>query len=397
MGRSDVADVQSRAARPWEALPSDLADLLRPELPDLADEVIEAIRSEVPEYSRPLEGAFGDGIRRGVANALGRFVDMIASGDASPDLAESVRLGRSEMRAGRALETLQSANRVGLRVAWRRFAGVATTNRVPAETVTVLGEAVIAYLDELAAASVEGYSQARAQTALKVEQRRRRLVSLLVREQRPDPERVQELATAVGWPLPDSVAALVFGGKEPERVAVRLGAYVLVGEVDGCACALVSDPDAPGRAREIATAVSRTDAVIGPTAPWTEVSTSFARARLARELQLRDALPRGLIRADDHLLSLLLHRDEDLLEAVRRAHLAPLLALPDGTRARLEATLGAWMASGGSVTAAASALHVHPQTIRYRLAQLRELLDLEDEDVRLAAAIGLREPAARTP
>jgi PucR-like helix-turn-helix protein len=391
MGRPDVADVQRRPARPWEALPRDLAELLRPELPDLADEVIEAIRGEVPEYSRPLEGAFGDGLRRGVADSLGRFVGMIASGDASPDLTESVRLGRSEMRAGRALETLQSANRVGLRVAWRRFAGVATRHGFAAETVTLLGEAVIAYLDELAAASVEGYTQAHAQTALKVEQRRRRLVALIVREQRPDPERVHELATAVGWPLPDAVAVLVFGDEEPERVAARLGAYVLAGEVEGCACALVSDPDAPGRVREIGDAVAGTDAVIGPTTPWTEASNSFTRARLARELQSRNALPRGLVRADDHLLTLLLHQDEDLLDAVRLTHLAPLLELPTGTRARLEATLAAWMASGGSVAPAAAMLHVHPQTIRYRLAQLRELLDLEDDDVRLAAAISWRE------
>ena len=41
---------------------------------------------------------------------------------------------------------------------------------------------------------------------------------------------------------------------------------------------------------------------------------------------------------------------------------------------------------------AAAALHVHPQTVRYRLAGLRELFGgaLDDPDARLELAIALR-------
>src|SRR3954471_8315949 len=60
-----------------ERLPSELADALRPGLPDLAEEIITAIGREVPEYRRPLEGPFGRGLGAGVERALGRFVDTL--------------------------------------------------------------------------------------------------------------------------------------------------------------------------------------------------------------------------------------------------------------------------------------------------------------------------------
>ncbi|MFD1050894.1 helix-turn-helix domain-containing protein, partial [Kibdelosporangium lantanae] len=46
----------------------------------------------------------------------------------------------------------------------------------------------------------------------------------------------------------------------------------------------------------------------------------------------------------------------------------------------------------GDVIAAASALHVHPNTFRYRLRRLTEIsgLDLTDPDARFAAMLQLR-------
>ena len=45
--------------RPWTALPTATAGVLRPELPGLADEIVEAISRGVPDYARDLEGPFG--------------------------------------------------------------------------------------------------------------------------------------------------------------------------------------------------------------------------------------------------------------------------------------------------------------------------------------------------
>ena len=61
------------AEHPWEALPPEVAEVLRPELPGLADEIVAELSHGVPDYARPLEGPFGKALRsgrRGGARAL---------------------------------------------------------------------------------------------------------------------------------------------------------------------------------------------------------------------------------------------------------------------------------------------------------------------------------------
>ncbi len=110
-------------SRPYEAVPPEAADVLRPVLPGLADETIAAIAREVPGYARAMEGEFGQAVRLGVEIAFRRFLDLVAAPEPRPD--ESARiyvdLGRGEFHAGRSLDALLAAYRVGARLAWRRF------------------------------------------------------------------------------------------------------------------------------------------------------------------------------------------------------------------------------------------------------------------------------------
>jgi DNA-binding PucR family transcriptional regulator len=89
---------------------------------------------------------------------------------------------------------------------------------------------------------------------------------------------------------------------------------------------------------------------------------------------------------------LLVHRDEALLEDVRRRALAPLEELRGTTRGRLEDTLRAYLDHAGRMEPTAHALGVHPQTVRYRVSQLRDLLGaaLDTADGRLMLAVALR-------
>ena len=61
---------------PGAALPGGVADVIEPELPATTEEILEAIAREVPEYARPIEGAFGRGMRTGVDEALRQFVAL---------------------------------------------------------------------------------------------------------------------------------------------------------------------------------------------------------------------------------------------------------------------------------------------------------------------------------
>src|SRR3954471_1937859 len=161
---SDLSQVDNEkrfgGERPWEALPRDVAAVIRPELPALADDVLVALREGVPAYAQRLDGAFGRGVRLGVESALGQFVEMIGQPGTSAHLGRDVyvNLGRGEMRAGRSLNALLSAYRLGARAAWRRISAAGARAGLAPEVLYRVAEAMFAYIDELSASSVEGYA-----------------------------------------------------------------------------------------------------------------------------------------------------------------------------------------------------------------------------------------------
>jgi DNA-binding PucR family transcriptional regulator len=93
----------------------------------------------------------------------------------------------------------------------------------------------------------------------------------------------------------------------------------------------------------------------------------------------------GLVHADRHLPDLLLQEGWTLAEAAARRRLAPLTALGPHRGSRLALTMLECLKHGFNATDAAEALCVHPQTVRYRLAQLHEMFgfDIEDPEIRL--------------
>ena len=156
---------------------------------------------------------------------------------------------------------------------------------------------------------------------------------------------------------------------------------------------LVADPDAPGRIERIRRAIEGRRAALGPTTAWTGAGESWARAasclRLVRDGVLEAG---GLILAREQLGTLALHADRALIAELAAFRLEPLDALTPAARARLEATLLAWLRRQGNVAAVAQELHVHPQTVRYRLARLRERFGetLDEPDARFELELALR-------
>ena len=87
----------------------------------------------------------------------------------------------------------------------------------------------------------------------------------------------------------------------------------------------------------------------------------------------------------------MLAADADARADLRAAVLAPLDDLRPATAEKLTETLRAWLLHQGRRDAVAEELFVHPQTVRYRMGQLRELFgdDLEDPATVLALVIAL--------
>lgn len=380
-------------------LPPSLAAALRPVLPELAQDTVAAIGREVPDYARSLEGEFGQALRSGVQVALERFVDELSGPASTDDRAQAMYtgLGRGELHAGRSLDALLSAYRLGARLAWERFQAAAVAAGHPPEVLYALAGAIFTYIDAISAESVAGYADEQSRAAGERARRRRALARLLGTDG-VGTEELAVLAAAAIWPLPTRVAALAVAGEEdPERLASRLGPDVIAaqGPDETVAVAWVPDPDAPGRRAQLEAGVRGAPAALGPAVPPARSARSLRRAKAALVAVQAGHLTAadGLVLADEHLLELLLHgagayEASDLADRL----LAPLDALPPGPRARTAATLRAWLDHPGQVQHVGSVLHVHPQTVRYRLVKLRELFgdQLEDPEARFELALALR-------
>jgi len=390
-----------------EGIPPAVAAVLRPVLPDLAGETIRAIGAEVPDYSRPLEGRLGVTLRYGTERALGRFVDSIEAPAAVSDRDRRIyfELGRLEMREGRTLNALLAAYRVGAQIAWRRFVEAGVRAGLDPPILYRLGEAIFAYIDEISGESIEGYAAEQSAAAGERQRRREQLVFLLAADPPAAAEEVRAAAIRAGWRPPALVAALVAEGIDSERLASRLGPGAVAAPLESPgvgapvnrrtarALAFVPDPSAPARRAQLEQAVSGLSAALGPAVALAGSSRSAERARRALELRTTGLLPGdGLVIADDHGAELVLQADAALASEFAEARLAPLAELRPGVRDRLTASLSAWLDCQGRVDETARALDVHPQTVRYRLNQLREAFGpaLDDPDARFELALALR-------
>ena len=144
-------------------------------------------------------------------------------------------------------------------------------------------------------------------------------------------------------------------------------------------------------------AVRRPAAALGPSVAAREAHRSLRWARTALDLVRRGALvSERPTRVVDHLATVVLLQDESMARELVAQRLSALDALPAAERERLLETLGAWLAHQRHTPRIADALHVHPQTVRYRIGKLRELLGdaIDTADGRFELELALRAHAA---
>jgi PucR C-terminal helix-turn-helix domain len=379
--------------RPWARVPEWVGAALKPELAGSTDEIIAAVRADVTDYSRPLTGRFGSRITEGVSVALGQFLDLLGSDEPLEDVRVYRALGQLEHREGRTLAALQSAYQVGSRTLWRRLGESVTARQLPPEVIFQLAEALFTYIEELSAASVAGWAAEESSRAGSLQTRRHALVDLLPRATPATPAEVERAAAAAGWRPPARVAALVV--QDAVDVATRLPAAIGA-ELDPVGVVLVAVPDRAGWLDQVRAGLRGRPGVLGPVVDPAHTARSIALAQAAWPLHVGAMLlPTSddpLARADEHLLALLLAAEPDLAADLCDRALRPLTDLPEGAAARAEETLRAWLDAHGDITATAATLHVHPQTVRYRLAGLREAFGgaLDDPTARLELAVALR-------
>ncbi|MQY05540.1 helix-turn-helix domain-containing protein [Actinomadura macrotermitis] len=382
------------AGRPWADLPVELADHMRPHLDAAADDMIQEIQGQVREYDRPGDGSYSVTLRLAVERVLHYFVDRVGDPqhDTGPVTDFFRAIGRGEAGEGRSLDAMQTAMRVGCMVAWRRLAEGAAHLEVSPRTLGAVGEALMLFQNELALAAAEGYAQAKAAVAGEMQRRRRRLLDLLFADPPAAPEAIADLAAAAHWPVPRTVAAVALGQQQDRQPAFPPD--ILADLSRRTPSLIIPDPDGPGRAKLIDRALGGTLAVVGPTVPLAEAARSIQWARKTLCLVRRGVIEAetGVVRSVEHMSTLILFQDEELITSLAALRLAPLAHLRASQQDRLAETLLAWLQSGRNANEVAMRLHVHPQTVRYRLRQLEELFgdQLLDPDLRFDLEIVLR-------
>ena len=381
-----------------EEMPWGLAEkILRPELPSLSEEIIEALREKIPEYARPMDGPYGQIMRTGVEQALSSFVDRVADPGTSLVHRDEVALmlGRHEAEEGRSLDSLQTAYRIGSRVAWHRVMEVGRKADLTSDIMSQLADAVFAYMNELAELSFQGYREARAVTAEEQQAVRRRLLQLILDRDQPIPLRaLADIATDANWPLPDQVTAVaVQASPTAEPGPLTAESDVLASLDEGQPHMLIPEEAGVGRQAALAARLGTRRAAIGLTVPLADAADSLRWARQALALAGSGAIEAGqIVHCEDHLLTLWLMSDSALAEQISRRQLGALEGLTPRQRERLTETFGAWLETRGTASEIADRLQVHPQTVRYRIRQLERTLgdQFGDPDTRFAMEMVLR-------
>lgn len=373
---------------------------LRSGLPAVAKATAAAILIEVPGYS-VLRESLGAPIDEAVEIALRSFLN-VASGARGSDPSAPLRpaldaahaLGGGEAREGRGVDALLAAYRVGARVAWREMARVAVEEGVPTTTLIQFAELSFAYIDELSAASVSGHAEEVA-TGDRAHQRAlERLTRRLLAGAPADVLRAS--AESAGWTPPEDLCAVLLPSARARGIRAVLDArsLVLADELPGAegddemTLLLVPAGGAAQRAR-LRRGLDERGAVLGPDRPWLHVGRSYERALRVR--RMRSEPEPGILDCDELLAELVIGSDPEALADLRAQVLAPLAELRPAAAAKLTQTLRAWLLHQGQREEVAAALFVHPQTVRYRMGQLREVYGdaLDDPATVLAATVAL--------
>lgn len=389
---------QTTSDPPWLYLPAEVSDTIRPVVGDIVEAIIAGIPRDVPVYAMPMEGRFGKGVRRGVQVAMHRFLDL--PGTSLPALSDDGKwvyegLGRGEVRAGRSLESLLAAYRYGARVTFRAISRTVDVSQMAPDVLLALGESLFAYIDELSAASAQGYAHEQSERAGERQRLRGELAEMLLRGDSSD-SAVSRAAAAVGWTLPDLVAVAVVPFPHVDGLRTSLGPEALVTERGSDVVAILPFAGREAQRAPVERALAGRRAIIGVTRPWSQASESLQLAAsaagraLASPAQGGDQAPPVWV--EDHLAELVVRAEPLAMADLAHRLLAPLETLRPAVRARLAETLLSWLRHHGGRAAVAQELFVHPQTVGYRLNQLRELFGdaLDDPQTRFELELVLR-------
>jgi DNA-binding PucR family transcriptional regulator len=166
----------------------------------------------------------------------------------------------------------------------------------------------------------------------------------------------------------------------------------LPGVVDDTACVVVPDPVGPRRRAMVERACRDHVASLGPSRALAQARESLGWARLGLDAVQAGALQVQFAAVDDHLAAIALFDAREPMRELASRRLSALESVSGQAGEKMRETLRAYLDHRGNAAAMATDLHLHPQTVRYRLRKLRELFgdELDDSQARFELDLALR-------
>jgi hypothetical protein len=366
---------------------------------DVARQMVDRFREEIAGYHRLPEPVVLGEILEVSQRNLDLFFRTVLDGyELTPVDFEPFReSARHRATEGMPLEDLLHAYRLGGRFGWQVLAEAALPEEQPAllEAATLVME----YIDQVSAVVAQTYMEERQHLVSEEERGLRNLLDALSSDAPLDAP-LREIAERISFTLapayqPFCQTARGTTAREHSRLAARLRAHGILALTEG-------------------------DRVTGLAAPGSDIPLTrhprglLARGRPTSRRELGEALDdmrllldlgcrlgrTGVLTLDALPIELLLARSPRVADSVRERVLRPLEDYPgrrsgDRRAPDLRETLEVFLAAGLDRRRAAERLHVHPNTLDYRLGRIEELtgLDLTALDDLMLTALALRRDA----
>jgi hypothetical protein len=366
----------------------------------VAEGMVATFRAGISGYQRlPEEVVLGQ-----IADITLRNIEIFFTSviDGRPPSEEELVAFRESAKArateGMPLEDLLHAYRLGGRLGWQAIVDEATSEEQ--EALKFGADLLMAYVDRVTAAVTEAYLEERQHPVSEEERSLRELLDSMM-DTGPLDFRLQELAERFSFPVSDRYrpfAEAVPGAaaRDHSRMAAALRARGVLTLTEGNRVSGLLGPDRD----EVPTVAEGAVLAVGEPTGRAELAESMEEVRLLVDFGCR--LGRvGLISRTELLPELLLARSPRLAALLERQALGPLEEYAERRSSDLVETLMAFLALDLDRRAAAEHLHVHRNTLDYRLRRIAELTGFDlgkvDDLVLLALAARARAVAARPP
>jgi hypothetical protein len=347
---------------------------------ELATDLTALIRSTEPFYSAggvvPAED-----LRNSVLDNLIHILSRFA-GRQTPGLEPPRATGRRRAEQGVPLAVILHAYRIAGKFLWAAILAEAESSDSTPTALLDAASDLWFIIDELSGEVTASYRDTLDERARRNQQTRNAMLDVLLRGDGGEGSHLWESIHALRLPrqgtfvvaatktldpgvesIPNAEDALRHRGVQSAwrvEVDAQVGVLVLTPRVRiERLCALLTE---------------LTNGPVGLSEPYENLDQTPAALRQARlAYQAAATSSHGLVRYEHVPIAVLLASAPDAAASVARAILGPVLALPESECDSILTTLRVWFAQEGATSAAAAKMHLHRNTVRYRLRRLEEL------------------------